>query len=198
MVTNLHYFVLNSVGGLASVAAIRVLDTALSPFLNIQTAMSRLLVAVLGGQSRQAASDLLRYVIRISMLWGSLAIVAYALVRSFAPNILALLYGNAYSQYGPLLRWYGLILIATTIGEPVLALLRVLLRNDLIFLYQIVFALSLLIGYLFAGKHGLSGVILVLIVVNFCILPVGLMSARLMCPSAPRIPDKLAVPHPAE
>lgn len=198
LVTNLHYFVLNSTGGLASVAAVRVLDTALSPFLNIQTAMSRLLVAVLGSRSRQSAGDLFGYVIRISALWGCLAVVAYALVRSFAPNILALLYGHAYSQYGPLLQWYGLVLIATTIGEPVLALLRVLLRNDLIFLYQAVFALSLMIGYLFAAKHGLSGVIVVLIAVNFCILPIGLLSARGVCSSGSRMPEKLAVPGLAE
>ena len=197
-VSNLHYFVLSSTVGLGSVAAIRALDTALSPFLNVQTAMSRLLLTALGRRLRQPATDVWHFVIRMSAVWGSLAVMAYVLVRSFAPNILAVLYGSVYSQYGSVLGWYGLIIIATSIGEPILALLRAVVRNDLVFLYQVLFAVSLLVGYLFAVGHGLSGVVFVLILINFCILPVVFVSGRLVCFSGSRMAGEPSVSRVAE
>ena len=197
-VTNLHYFALSSSAGLGSVAAMRVLDTALSPFFNIQTAMSRLLLPALGKRSRRADNGLLADVIRISALWASLAIGGYSLLRAFAPDILALLYGGAYSQYGSLLGLYGLIVISTSIAEPILSLLRAMIRNDLVFLYQLAFAASLFTGYVIEAGSGLSGIISVMIVVHFCILPVGLVLARLVCSSGPGVPDEVPASHFAE
>jgi O-antigen/teichoic acid export membrane protein len=182
---NLHYFVLSATVGLGTVAAMRALDTALSPYFHFQLALSRLLVPVLGARSKSSSSGLFPYAIRISVLWGTLAVIAYALIRVFAPNVIAVLYGGAYVKYSPLLAWYGLIMISNAIGDPMLSSLAVMVRTDLIFLYQLVHSGALLIGYLVAGRYGLPGIIAVLIVVSFAMVPVAVFPARIVC-TAPR------------
>ena len=178
LVGNLHYFVLSATAGLSSVAAMRALDTALSPYFHFQLALSRLLIPVLGARVRSRSNDLFPYVLRASALWAGLALVAYVFVRAFAPEVISLLYGAAYGKYSRFLEWYALIMIAIALADPMLSFLTALVRTDLVFIYHLLFSGVLLAGYLAAGRYGVPGIISVLIVVNCAMVPVAIISAR--------------------
>lgn len=172
LVGNLHYFFLSSVAGLANVAVMRVLDTMLLPYFHYQAAISRLITPILGMRAKNPRADLLPYATRVTLLWASQAVVAYIVLRAFAGHVMSLLYGSAYSQYRDLLAWYGLIVIPAAVSEVLFALLQVMVRTDLIFLCQLLSSAGLLMGFVLAAKHGVPGIVLVLIVVSYAILPV--------------------------
>jgi O-antigen/teichoic acid export membrane protein len=174
---NLQYFVLSATLGLANVAAMRVLDTMLLPFYNAQVALSRLLTPALGTRIRDPQFELLPFMIRISVLWGALGAIAYLLIRWLAVPTTALLYGGAYSKYGYLLAWYGLILIPDMVGETSYALFSAVQRIELVFVYKSLFALVALIGFLAAARHGLPGIILARIGVSYVLWPFVMFSA---------------------
>ena len=187
---NVQYFVLSATAGLASTAAMRVLDTMLLPFWHAQFALSRLLTPALGTRLRDPRFELLPVAIRVSVLWGALGAVAYLLARSLGVPMTALLYGSAYSKYSHLLVWYGLILIPEMVGEASFSLFRAVQRIDLVFVYTSLFAVAALIGFLGAARHGLPGIIVARIGVTYLLWPFVMVSVRAVCASsgAPRSP----------
>lgn len=182
--SNLHYFVLSSVAGLGTVAAMRVLDTMLVPYFHYQAALSRLITPVLARRARNPRSELLPYATRIVVLWTSQAIIAYIVLRVFAGQLMSLLYGGAYSRYRDVLAWYGLMVVPAAVSEVLINLLQVMVRTDLVFLSQLLSSGSLLVGFLLAAKHGLPGVVSVLILVSFAVLPIQIVATHLVLRSA--------------
>lgn len=184
LTSNLHYFVLSSIAGLGTVAVMRVLDTMLVPYFHYQTALARLITPVLASRARNPRSELLPYATRIILLWTSQAVIAYVVLRAFAGDVMSLLYGGAYSQHRDLLTWYGLIIVPAAASEVLFALLQVMVRTDLIFLCQLLSSGGLLAGFLVAAKHGLPGIVFVLIVVNYAVLPVQMVATHLVLRNA--------------
>jgi O-antigen/teichoic acid export membrane protein len=185
LASNLHYFVLSSIAGLGTVAVMRVLDTMLVPYFHYQTALARLITPVLARRARNPRSELVPYATRIILLWTSQAVIAYIVLRVFAGDVMSLLYGGAYSRYRDLLAWYGLVVVPGAISEVLLDLLQVMVRTDLIFLFQLVSSGCLLVGFLLAAKHGLPGIVSVLILVSFAVLPLQMVATHLVLRKAP-------------
>jgi O-antigen/teichoic acid export membrane protein len=187
---NAQYFVLSATAGLASVAAMRVLDTMLLPFWHAQFALSRLLTPALGARVQDPRSELFPVAISVSLLWGALGAIAYLLARSLGVPTTALLYGSGYSKYSHLLAWYGLILIPGMVGEASYSLFRAVQRIDLVFVYTSLLAVAALTAFLGAARYGLPGIVVARIGVAYLLWPFVMFSLRAVCVSsaAPRSP----------
>ena len=184
LASNLHYFVLSSVAGLGTVAVMRVLDTMLVPYFHYQAALARLITPVLARRARNPRGELLPYATRIFLLWTSQAVIAYIVLKVFAGDIMSLLYGDTYSRYRPLLAWYSLVIVSAAASEVLLDVLQVMVRTDLTFLSQLLSSGCLLVGFLVAAKRGLPGIVSVLVLVSFAILPLQMVAARLVLRNA--------------
>jgi hypothetical protein len=178
---NAHYFVLSSVAGLGSVAVMRVLDTALQPFFHYQAAISRLFVSAFGALTKKSELSFQSHVLRASLWWGFQALVAYIILRWFAARILLSLYGETYARHGAILAWYGLILVPEAVIGVLLSAFRALVRTELVFVYSLIFALSLLVAFIFAGRYGLEGVVSARVLLSFAFVPLMFVVARIVC-----------------
>lgn len=157
---NVYFVILPFLIGLKGVAALRALMNLSTPIIQTSSALSFLLLPILG-RHRFEGIDKMKNTVRLSLALSVIAAVAYtSVLMCFGKNIMEFLYGNRYSEFSQLIHWVALLPLGTGITIVLENTLRTLGRPDKVFWSYFLSTVIALIGVMpLAHYFGLKGVL---------------------------------------
>jgi len=160
--TNIYYLLLPIWGGFAASASLRALMNLILPILNVNIALSALLVTYL---ARAREGDRFRLLVRYACVPFVVGPVLYwMLLGVFHGPVVALLYGGKYSEHADQLWLLGLIPIAVGVTQVASSALKALERPDRLFwAYIPSTAVALPIGVASVFIWGTTGAVIALV-----------------------------------
>lgn len=118
-------------------------------------------------------AGLKKYLLKIFIGGGSVIAIIALLVSLYPNELLILVYGDQYGNYGNILRWYALIYVLMFFGLPLRFGLRVLENTKPLFIsYLLATILSVFLANYFVANFGLNGVMYGLILMQFIMISV--------------------------
>ena len=110
--------------------------------------------------TESSVKGLKEYLVKVSLWGGGATIVIAFAVSLFPDELLDLVYGAQYNEYGNLLRWYAVIYLLIFFGFPIRSGLRVFESTRPIFVaYALMTVFSVVSATYFVSQWGLKGVL---------------------------------------
>lgn len=148
--------------GVGAVGGLKAAQSILGMIMMILQIIDNVLPPFASREYVRGGVNSLGRVLRYSLVFGGIVIVAIALIIiASADSLMGIIYGDEFVEYGYLLQWFALIGVLMFVGFPLRIGLRTIEYTKPIFYgYVSVFVCALLVAYPLIEAFGLLGVMM--------------------------------------
>jgi O-antigen/teichoic acid export membrane protein len=165
----IEYLVLGVIG-FRQAGAMRALDTILLPYWQYLTALASLLLPAFALRLEGSPAETRSFLRRVFTVSLVQALIVAAVILVAGQELMGLLFGSKYERYEHLMPVLGLVVIPETLAALLLALWRAEVRTRLVFVFSLVFSVTLLAAAVVGAHWGVAGVVVARVIVSYVVI----------------------------